>query len=391
MKKILIICLIIAILSLLSIGILIGSIPSVGSYAISKITGYEVRISKINFTYTDGIIVCSLNDLSVKGNVEGYVKKWILSVAIKEGFHLKNVVFSDFDLKISDLKGKKRFVPLSIKLLEIKNGKVAFSNHTFIVHEIKINNLKPGTPFTFEMGIENDYWFKSFKASGEGMYKSGAPDLKGQINLTQLNLNKLSYNLKGKANVNGPFIYTKKEFSLNGPFEIFDYEERDKPFRKALSVGKARGNVLLTYAGAVTDIKMSQMQFKGTPLTLNLKFEKNDLARLELGSDFLDLQDIKHYITIDRLAKTPVDIWNYLHEGKVKIKKFILPKENIVSADLELKDGDISYKNHNFKNVEGSITFDDKKINLSNFKGECSGQVCFVMYQALYPLQATKR
>lgn len=338
MKKILIICLIIAILSLLSIGILIGSIPSVGSYAISKITGYEVRISKINFTYTDGIIVCSLNDLSVKGNVEGYVKKWILSVAIKEGFHLKNVVFSD-------------------------------SNHTFIVHEIKINNLKPGTPFTFEMGIENYYWFKSFKASGEGMYKSGAPDLKGQINLTQLNLNKLSYNLKGKANVNGPFIYTKKEFSLNGPFEIFDYEERDKPFRKALSVGKARGNVLLTYAGAVTDIKMSQMQFKGTPLTLNLKFEKNDLARLELGSDFLDLQDIKHYITIDHLTKTPVDIWNYLHEGKVKIKKFILPKENIVSADLELKDGDISYKNHNFKNVEGSITFDDKKINLSNFKG----------------------
>ncbi|MCX5809659.1 MAG: hypothetical protein NTX36_09865, partial [Proteobacteria bacterium] len=369
MKKVLIICLTIVFLSLFSIGILIGNIPSVGSYAISKITGYEVRISKIDFTYTDGIIICSLNDLSVKGNVEGYVKKWLLSVAIKEGFHLKNVIFSDFDLKISDTKGKTRFVPLFPRLLEIKNGKAAYGNHTFIVHEIKISNPKPGAPFTFEAGVENDHWFKTFKASGEGIYKGGAPDLKGQIHVTQLNLNKLSDNLKGTANVNGPFVYTKKEFSLNGPFEIFDYEERDKPFRRALSVDKAMGNVLLTYAGSVTDIKMSQMQFKGTPLTLDLKFEKNNLARLELGSGFLDLRDIKYYITIDSLAKTPVDIWNYLHEGKVKIKKFILSKGNIVNADLEFKDGDILYKNQHFKNVEGSITFDDKTLNLSNFKG----------------------
>jgi len=353
MKKVLIICLIIVFLILLSIGILIGRISSVGSYAISKITGYEVRISKIDFTYADGIITCSLNDLIVKGNIEGYVKKWILSATIKEGFRLKNVVFSDFDLKISDLKGKTRFVPLFTEFLAIKNGKAAFSSHTFIIREIRINNFKPGATFTFEAGVENDYWFKTFNASGEGIYKSGVPDLKGQINVTQLNLNKLSDNLKGRANINGPFTYTKKEFSLNGPFEIFNYEERDKTFKTPLSVDKASGNVLVAYAGTVTGINISQVQFKGTPLTLDLKFEKDNLARLELGSGFLDLQIIKQYITLDQLTKTPVDIRDYLHEGKVKIKKFVITKGNIVNADLEFKDGEVSYKDQRFSNVRG--------------------------------------
>jgi len=370
MKKILFTCLIIVILSLLSIGILMVGMPSVSSYAISKITGHEVHISKIDYKYTDGTIIFGLNDLSVKGKVEGHVKKWLFSIGIKGGFHLKSVIFSDFDLKISDIKGKKGFIPVFAKLLEIKNGKIAYNNHTFVIHKIKINNFKPGTPFTFETVIDNDFWLTNLRASGEGTYTfAGGLGLKGQVHATQLNLNKLSDSLKGKANVNGAFTYTKKEFSLNGPFEIFDYEEKNESFRNVLSVEKTRGNVLLTYAGNVTDIKMSHMLFKGTPINLDLKFEKDDLAQLELGAGFLDLQDIKHYITLDRISKTPVDIWNYLRGGKIKITKFTLSKGSKLSADLDLKNGDIMYGNLHFQNVGGTIMFDNEKLSLSNFKG----------------------
>jgi hypothetical protein len=355
----------------LSIGILAVSMPSIGSYAISKVTGYDVNISKIDYEYTEGVFAVSLKDLSLKGKAEGHIKKWLFSIGIKEGFHIKNVTISDFDLKISDIKGKKGFVPIFAEFLDIKNGRFVYGKHTFFIHEIKVNNFKLGQPFTFELVVDNDSWLKNLKASGEGAYAlmNGVPDLKGQIYVTQLNLNKISESLKGKANVKGAFTYTKKVFSLNGPFEIFDYEEKGKSFKNVLSVEKTKGDVLLTYSDNAVDIKMSHMLFKGTPINLDLMFEKNSLARLELDSGYIDLQDIKHYIALGSFSKTPIDIWDYVRGGKIKIEKFIFSKDDKLNADLEMEDGEIFYKNLLFQKVGGKIIFDNKKLNMSNFRG----------------------
>ncbi len=373
MKKTLIICLITVLLCLAGMAMLLVSLPSLGSYAISKLTGYEVHISKIDYKYSDGDIVVSLNDLKVKGKADGYVKKWILSAGIKGGLRLKSVNISDFDIKLPDAKAKTRFVPLFAETLEMKNGRIVYGNQIFTVHLIKIDNLKPETPFTFEMLVDNDLWLKSIRASGEGTYsfRGGTPDMKGHIEATHLNLNKLSDKLQGKANIKGTFtLSSKREFTLNGPFEIFGYEEKSIPFRNTFSVERVTGETSINYTENAIDIKMGKMLFKGTPVGLNLKFEKNELAHLELNSGFLDLKDIKQYLALENLTKTPFNIWDYLYGGKVKITSFTLSKSDVLNAELELRNGEIGYKTLLFQNVAGLIGFDKKSLKLTNVKGD---------------------
>lgn len=372
MRKTVLFTITICLLALLSIGILIFITPGVSSYLIGKIIGSEVHISRFDYKYADKTIIVGLTDVKMKGKIDGNVGSLVFYVGIQGGLGLKGIICTDFDLRIVDTKGKTRIFPLFSDMFEIKNGKLQYGAKKFTINEIRINDFKPGKTFTFTVNIDNDYWFKGLCASGEGTYRIGLPDLKGNMKISALDLNRFSDGIEGKADINGDFKFEKREFSITGPFEVLGYKEiKESSKPVVLFTERIKGDVRLIHNDAETDIKISRMNFKGTMLKLDLKFDKRGLTHLELDSeDFIDLEAIRRCLNINNLTSTTVDVWNTIHAGKVRIKKLSLLNRNIFNAYLELKSALISYKKLQFKNVDGHISIDNNSLNLSGLRGD---------------------
>jgi hypothetical protein len=349
--------------------IVLTNLSTVISYALGKLNKGQVHISSFNIAYKKSTVVVDLGGILVKGSIEGQAKNCQLVIGIKNWLYLKDAVISDFDLIISSTKGKTRFFPVPENILQIKRGIVTYNKQRFIIDEAEIKALRSGKPFTFAIDMRNDGLFAAIHASGEGLYKGKSTEAKGQLNITGLNLNNLSDDMHGKANINGTFTYAKKNFAFEGPFEIFDYIIRDPVFKKPFTVKDAEGKVSFMYANSTIDVKISNACYQNTPLVLNLKFVKNSLARLELNMDFISIQDVKNYIALDSVTKTKFDIWKYIDDGKIKINKFAYDKKHPLYMELELKNTGISYKDMLFTDVEATLFFEENKLNISGAKG----------------------
>jgi len=350
--------------------IVLTNLSTFVSYVLGKVINGRVNISDSHIVYKEGIFVVDFNGISVKGKIEGQAKNCQLIIGIKKGLYFKDLIISDFGLTIPASKGKSHFFPLPEGLFEIKRGIVTYNKQRFNIDAAKINGLRPGKVFSFEINIRNDELFRTLQTSGEGIYKKGkSTEAKGRMSITGLNLNSLSDDMHGNANINCTFTYAKKRFAFEGPFEIFNYMLKDNIFKKPFVVERAKGKVSFTYADSVMDIKISNAGYRNTPLDLNLKLVKNALTRLELGMDFFSIQDVKDYIALDTVIKTKYDIWNYIDDGKIRINKFVYDKKQPLYMELALKDTGVSYKDMRFTDVEAVLSFKESMLNISGAKG----------------------
>ena len=224
-KKLLYICGGLVLFIAMVIIILIMNLSTVGSYVVKKVTGGEVDVSKVDYSYDPTGGSCfKLSDLVIKGNLQGKVKRLDVFANLKSRPFLKSSTISDFDLIFSDLKGKTRFLPLPAELLEIKRGAITYNKQKIFIEELTVENLKSGKPFLFTLKARNDSFFKSISISGEGLYKGKSWELKGNMHIAGLDLARLSSKLKGIAVVQGPFSFAKQSFSFEGPFEMSGFE-----------------------------------------------------------------------------------------------------------------------------------------------------------------------
>ena len=368
-KKLLYICGGLVLFVAMVIIILIMNLSTVGSYVVKKVTGGEVDVSKVDYSYDSGRIILKLSDLTIKGNLEGTVKRLDVFADLKSRPFLKSSTISDFDLSFADLKGKTRFLPLPAELLEIKRGSIIYNKQKIFIEELTVENLKSGKPFMFTLKAGNDSFFKSISVSGEGLYKGKSSELKGNMHIAGLDLTRLSSKLKGVAVVQGPFSFAKQSFSFEGPFEMSGFELKDRVLEKPLIISRYAGKASVTYANDMADIKIKNINFLNTTFFLNLKVDKDDLTSLDLSSGFIDLREVKNFISLENLAKGSRKIWDAIQEGKVKITRFHHEKKKPINTDLELKDVGFVYKDMNFSKVEGLLAIDSYKVTISRGQG----------------------
>ena len=368
-KKLLYICGGLVLFVAMVITILLMNFSTIGSYAVKKLTGGEVEISKVDYSYDSGRIILKLSDLTIKGNLAGTVKRLDVFANLKSRPFLKSSTISDFDLTFSDLKGKTRFLPLPAELLEIKRGTIIYNKQKIFIEELTVENLKSGKPFLFTLKARNDSFFKSISISGEGLYKGKSSELKGNMHIAGLDLARLSSKLKGIAVVQGPFSFAKQSFSFEGPFEMSGFELRDRVLEKPLIISRYAGKAFVTYANDMADIKVENINFLNTSFFLNLSVDKDNLTSLDLSSGFIDLKEVKNFISLENLAKGSRKIWDAIQEGKVKITRLHHEKKKPINADLELKDIGFIYKDMNFSKVEGLLAIDSYKVSISKGRG----------------------
>jgi hypothetical protein len=353
----------------LAIVILLMNLSTVGSYVVKKVTGGEVDVSKVDYSYDNGRIILKLSDLTIKGNLEGTVKRLDVFANLKSRPFLKSSTISDFDLAIGDIKGKTRFLPLPAQLLEVKRGAITYNKQRFIIDELTVENLKSGKPFLFTLKARNDSFFKNINVSGEGLYKGKSSELKGNMHIAGLDLARLSSKLKGIAIVQGPFTFAKQSFSFEGPFEMSGFELKDRVLEKPLIISRYAGKAIVTYANDMADVRIENINFLNTSFILNLKVDKDGLTSLDLSSGFIDLKEVKNFISLENLAKGSRKIWDAIQEGKVKITRFHHERKKPINTDLELKDVGFVYKDMNFSKVEGFLAIDSYKVTISKGRG----------------------
>jgi hypothetical protein len=353
----------------LAIFILIINISTVGSYVVKKVTGGEVVVDKVDYNYDSGRIVLKFSDLTIRGNLQGTVKRVEVLANLKSRPFLKSSTISDFDLAFSGLKGKTRFLPLPAELLEIKRGAITYDKQKIFIDELTIENLKSGKPFPFSLKARNEAFFKTISISGEGLYRGKSSELKGNMHIAGLDLARLSRKLQGTATVHGPFTLVGQSFSFEGPFEMSGFELRDRVLEKPLSISRYNGKATVTYANDMADIKVENIKYLNTSFFLNLKVDKNNLASLDLSSGFIDLKEVKNFISLENLAKGSTKLWEAIQEGRVKITRFHHERKKPINADLELKDMGFVYKNMSFNKVEGLLNIDSYKVLISKGRG----------------------
>jgi len=353
---------------ILAVFILLANLSDIGPYVVKKVTGGEVAVNKFNYRFESGKIALKLSDLTIQGNLKGTVKNLDVFVNLTSRPFLKSTTITDFDLAFADLKGKTSFLPLPAEFLEIKRGFITYNKQKIFIDELRIENLKSGKPFQFNLKVQNDSIFKNISASGEGIYKGRSSELKGTMHIVGLDLARLSSKLKGLAVVQGPFTFAKQSFAFEGPFEMSGFEVQDHTLKKPLIIRRYAGNAKVTYANDVADIKIENINLFNTTFLLNLAVDKHHLVSLDLSSGYIDVKEVKNFIALENLAKDSGTLWDAIQDGKVKIAKFHHEKKTI-NADLELKDMGFVYKDMNFSKVEGLLTIDSSKVSISKGRG----------------------
>jgi len=220
------------------------NLPSLSAYALGRILNGTAHVAEARLGYQKGIISLYLQNIHIKGGIEGSIKDWKISMDAMQGIYFKSVAISDFDVKISGSKVGKGFVPFPAELLEVRNGKVAYNKQTFSVSEIVIEKLNIGKPFTFKADIGPSDYFNRINISGEGTYRSKQFDIKGTVSAHEFDLAKLDGNPKGKVDGSGAFTIQNKRLEVERAVRCQRFRAiRAIPEETGLCTGTERGRV----------------------------------------------------------------------------------------------------------------------------------------------------
>ena len=370
MKKI---CYILSVFLLLLFGIGIAcyfALPKTISYFASKAINGSVNIEDIKIGY-DRALIFNVKSIEFKGDINGFIKSVYISFSLKKKLFFDNIIISDFEIDIKPLKKQKpQFIKIPSEHINVKNGIVKYENYVFTINNVKLDYDKNKKSFIFSMDIENDKFFRSFKAEGTGIYSKRKLEIKGKTDILGINIGQISNDLKGKADLSGIFSYDKNGLKFEGPFNVADFYLKLNFFSIPLQLKNVGGRISLAYSKNLVDIKINGVKFKTTPIELNFKLDSEGLKTLVINSDYIDIMDVKKYISFSYISKDVDKYIDFIKNGKVKTDKFIYNnRDDLFLCDLSIKDMGLIYESFELTQVQGNILFDNNKAKINRLEG----------------------
>jgi len=370
MKKVIVSILAGLFVVILSVVIAFHNLPPIASLVISKITGQNIRISHIGYSYEQGVLSVLLTDIRLSGDVKGTIESWNTAIETKKGLYLKDIIVSNFTLDMVGVKKKTPSFPIPQRLLLIQNGTITYSGISFFIDEIVAHSVPTKKSFILTGTITRSNLMQKLTFSGEGTYKKRVPTVNGQFSISALNLSQISPMIEGQATVSGSFSYGKKGLSLDGPFDVSGCIIRNSVFRKPLHIGYTQGKLSLNYSGNLIRLHMSDIAYRDTHFVTNLTLDHTGLHELELSSGFFNIRPI-----VDDFPLHGVDpaLLKSLTEGMVRIRKLVHNNKTPLHAEMELQNVGITIDKKYFTNLKGFLTVDDQNIHLSEIQATYGG------------------
>ncbi len=336
------------------------------SYVIGRATDSKATISGVKLIRQGTSLDIRIKGIRLKGNIEGMIKRCDLVIDVAKGIYFKNIFISDFETAIAPVERKGRPFTFPAELIEINNGVITVSGQKVIINDVKIRNINIGDNLQFEAHIQNGDYIGTVDIRGKGIYNKRLTDIKGEIQFTSVNLARIDTILKGSVDGTGTIAFKNNTLIYEGKVEATNFELNDTWLDRPVALDKVGAEVFLSAEGGTVEIKIRQAFYKQTPFALNIRLDKYKYTSLELSSDFLDVQDVIYHATSKHSLR---NVWDVLKAGKVKATMLHDAHKGPTTAYLEVKDIGVGYKDMYFDNIQGQVSIDMSRVEISNIRG----------------------
>ena len=343
-------------------------LPSFAFRMLGKAIGGTVEASKAGVTYRDGLLVLRLDDVRMKGRVEGTVGMCELRLQPSKGVYVKYLTISDFHITLGKEGGHLGFYPVPVELAEIRKGTVDYGGQKYVLREMRVSNFNTGgtMEFSIDGGIEG---LGNLKTKGLGIFGEKRSDIKGEYELSRVNMARVFKDYEGLADSRGTFTYQDGVLVMDGEVDAPYFSITERFLRKRLV---STGNVCrihLKRTGEASDVTLKGLSFKHTPLSLRFMARSRKLVYLELSTGFLSIPDLTEYIDLARFSEKDWGPLSLVRDGEVRISRFIFQEQKPLRAEIDLRDVDAGSGKVAFRGVGGSLRLEGNMLFLTRFEG----------------------
>lgn len=343
-------------------------LPSFAFRMLGKAIGGTVEASKAGVTYRDGLLVLRLDDVRMKGRVEGTVGMCEARLQPSKGVYVKYLTISDFHITLGKEGGHLGFYPVPVELAEIRKGTVDYGGQKYVLREMRVSNFNTGgtMEFSIDGGIEG---LGNLKTKGLGIFGEKRSDIKGEYELSRVNMARVFKDYEGLADSRGTFTYQDGVLVMDGEVDAPYFSITERFLRKRLV---STGNVCrihLKRTGEASDVTLKGLSFKHTPLSLRFMARSRKLVYLELSTGFLSIPDLTEYIDLARFSEKDWGPLSLVRDGEVRISRFIFQEQKPLRAEIDLRDVDAGSGKVAFRGVGGSLRLEGNMLFLTRFEG----------------------
>lgn len=348
-------------------------LPTVVTFLLGKAIGGRVEARESTVSWSRGVAAIELTDLTLSGGVQGTVKRAHLDIRVGRGLYIKNGSVSDFNVIIVREKRGGRFLPFQVEYAEVLRGKAVYKGQAFTINRITIRNFNTAGQFEFSVDGAAE-GFGKIKSHGSGIWRGGRSDIKGAYEISSFDLSRLFRTYEGRCDSKGRLTYRAGELGLHGVAGADRFLMREPFLKKPVRVQRVDCTIDIdTYQGK-TETKLGRLLFKGTPLALAFTTSGKRLERLEMVSEFLDVRDLKEYLSFSFVKRLPT-IMDAVSGGKVGVRKLIYAKPDSFAARLSLVGVEARYRDFRFVGITGGLEFDGEKMILDNLEARSGNSI----------------
>ncbi len=368
MKKALII--VVAVLSILA-GMMLAArlyLPTVALHMLGKAIDGTVEASRSSVSFSGGLLVLKLDGVRIRGRVEGVVRTCEVRVQPSRGLYVKYFTISDFDIKIGRERGRIGFYPVPVELAEIRKGTVDYEGHKYVLRALRVTNFNTGgrLEFSIDGGVEG---LGNLKTRGEGIFGDRRSDIKGEYSLSGVNMARVFKNYEGLADSRGAFSLRDGVLVMDGDVQASYFSLMEDFLKHRLVSERNACRIHLSRVGDTTDVTLTGLSFKGTPLFLKFSGTPQRLTYLELTTGFLAIPDLMDYINPAVLSEGDWGPLSFVKDGTVRIGSFIFRRGKPITAEIEVADVEVGAGKVAFHGVRGLLRLDGNALALSGFEG----------------------
>jgi hypothetical protein len=343
-------------------------LPSFAFRMLGKAIGGTVEASKAGVTYKGGLLVLRLDDVRMKGRVTGTVGMCELRLQPSKGVYIKYFAISDFHITLGREGGHLGFYPVPVELAEIRKGTVDYNGQKYMLREMRVSNFNTGgtMEFSIDGGIEG---LGNLKTKGVGILGEKRSDIKGEYELSRVNMARVFKDYEGLADSRGTFTYHDEVFVMDGAVEAPYFSMVERFMRKRLVSLRNACRIHLVRAGETFDVTLKGLSFKQTPVSLRFMATIRNMTYLELTTGFLAIPDLTEYIDLAAFSEKDWGPLSLVKDGEVRISRFIFEEQKPLRAEIDLRDVDAGSGKVVFRDVAGSLRIEGNMLFLTRFEG----------------------
>jgi hypothetical protein len=345
------------------------SLPKLAFHMLGKAVGGAVEASRSSFAFRGGLLVLRLDGIRIKGNVRGTVGTCELQVQPSKGIYVKYFTISDFDIKVGNERGRIGLYPVPVELARITNGRVDYGGRKYVLREMTVANFNTGRPleFTIDGGIEG---LGNLKTKGGGVFfPEKRSDIRGEYRLSGVHMDRVFKDYEGLADSRGTYTYKDGRLVMDGDVTAPYFSLMETFLRKRIVSTDNDCRIHLTTVGGVSDVTLSGLAFKGTPLFLKFSADSRTLHSLELKTDLMSIADVMEYINPALMSEGDWGPLSFVKGGLMRIDRLVFQRGEPFTAQIDVRDVEVGNGRVNLTDVAGSLRLSGTALVLDDFEG----------------------